>query len=237
MSENPKDDEKERDEPAEGDDDARSESEASESKGGVVDASFEDSDADEPSDDASEKAAADEAPGGDGDEDEDEDDDDDAVPTQMGHRRYVYATFFAFAIALTYFISKAGFAAWHRLSQMTPKVGEPREDWMTPIAAIIGAAIVFLVYRRPDVRQLSDEVALELSKVEWPTRERVRRSTIIVVSATLGSSLVFWLYDIGANKGISFVTGSDHPLLYGLGAGVFIYAIRALGSRFLAGKA
>lgn len=227
MSENPKDDENDREPSTEGDDEPSKE-------GGVVDATFEDS---EGSEEGSTDEAAKEASGSEEASDEEEGDEDDAIPTQMGHRRYVYATFFAFAIALTYFLGKAGFAVWHRLSQMTPKVGEPREDWMTPLAAVISALAVFLVYRRPDVRQLSDEVALELSKVEWPTREKVRRSTIIVVAATLGSSLVFWLYDIGANKGISFVTGSDHPLLYGLGAGVFIYAIRALGSRYLAGKA
>jgi preprotein translocase subunit SecE len=171
------------------------------------------------------------------DEEEDEEDDDDALPTQMGHRRYVYAAFFSFAIALAYFLSKASTSAWHRLSQWTPKVGEPREDLVTPVAAIIAAIIIFIVYRRPDVRQLSDEVALELSKVEWPSREKVRRSTTIVVTATLGASLAFWLYDILANKGVTFVTGSEHPLLYGLGAGVLIYAIRAFGSRYLAGKA
>ena len=214
--------------------------------GGVVDASFEESDETDEKSAEAQEGEPDTEPEPDGEPDtektevadgEEGDEDDDAVPTQMGHRRYVYATFFAFAIALTYFVSKAGFSAWHRLSQITPKVGEPREDWMTPIAAVLSAVSMFLVYRRPDVRTLSDEVALELSKVEWPTREKVRRSTIIVVSATLGSSLVFWLYDIGANKGISFVTGSDHPLLYGLGAGVFIYLVRAFGARYLAGKA
>ena len=167
----------------------------------------------------------------------DEEDEDDALPTQMGHRRYVYAAFFSFAIALAYFISKAGGSLWHRLSQWTPKVGEPREDLMTPIAAVVAGVAMFLVYRRPDVRTLSDEVALELSKVEWPTRDKVRRSTTIVVIATLSAALAFWLYDIGANKGVSFVTGSEHPLLYGLAAGVLIYVIRALGSRYLAGKA
>lgn len=168
-------------------------------------------------------------------EGEEELEDDDVLPTQMGHRRYVYAAFFSFAIALAYFLSKAGLAIWHRLSQWTPKVGEPREDWMTPIAAVVAAVIVFVVYRRPDVRQLSDEVALELSKVEWPTRENVRRSTTIVIGATLGSALAFWLYDIIANKGVSAVTGSNHPVLYGLVAGILIYLIRAFGSRYLAG--
>ena len=56
----------------------------------------------------------------------------DVLPAQMGHRRYVYAVFFALGIALAYFLSKAGLALWHRLSQWTPKVGEPREDLMTP---------------------------------------------------------------------------------------------------------
>jgi preprotein translocase SecE subunit len=168
-------------------------------------------------------------------EEGEEEDDEGALPTVMGYRRYIYAAFFSFAIALAYFLSKAGLAAWHRLSQYTPKVGEPREDLMTPIAAVISAVVIFMIYRRPDVRQLSDEVALELSKVEWPTREKVRRSTTIVVGATLGSSFAFWLYDIIANKGVSVVTGSNHPLLYGLAAGILIFVIRALGSRFLAG--
>jgi preprotein translocase SecE subunit len=206
-------------------------------KTAVVDASFEDeaeSDALAPKADAPLALAT----GEDGEEEEDEgEEDEDALPTQMGHRRYVYAAFFSFAIALAYFLSRASLSAWHQLSQWTPKVGEPREDFVTPIAAIVAAIIIFVVYRRPDVRQLSDEVALELSKVEWPSREKVRRSTTIVVSATLGASLTFWLYDILANKGVTFVTGSEHPLLYGLGAGVLIYAIRALGSRYLAGKA
>jgi preprotein translocase SecE subunit len=205
-------------------------------KAAVVDASFEDE---------AEGALAPKADAplarvegeGESDEDEESADDDDVMPTQMGHRRYVYAAFFSFAIALAYFLSKATTAAWHRLSQWTPKVGEPREDLVTPVAAVAAAIVIFIVYRRPDVRQLSDEVALELSKVEWPSREKVRRSTTIVVGATLGASLVFWLYDILANKGVTFVTGSEHPLLYGLGAGVLIYAIRAFGSRYLAGKA
>ncbi len=195
----------------------------------VVDASFEEGDA--PGAPAP-LAKADEVL----DELEDEEDEG-ALPTQMGHRRYVYAAFFSFAIALAYFLSRAGASLWHRLSQWTPKVGEPREDLLTPVAAVVAGIAMFLVYRRPDVRTLSDEVALELSKVEWPTREKVRRSTTIVVISTLAAALAFWLYDIGANRGVSFVTGSEHPLLYGLAAGVLIYVIRALGSRYLAGKA
>lgn len=202
---------------------------------GVVDAEFEESgDAADALDPA---AAAPLARSSETEDDEDDEDEEGALPTQMGHRRYVYAAFFSFAIALSYFLSKAATSAWHQLSQYTPKVGEPREDVMTPIAAVISAIIMFAVYRRPDVRQLSDEVALELSKVEWPTREKVRRSTTIVVTATLGTATAFWLYDIGANKGVSFVTGSEHPLLYGFAAGLLIYLIRMLGSRYLAGKA
>lgn len=203
-------------------------------KTAVVDASFDD---DESETALAPKGDASLARAGESEEEEEDDEDEDALPTQMGHRRYVYAAFFSFAIALAYFLSKATVSAWHRLSQWTPKVGEPREDFVTPVAAIAAAVIIFIVYRRPDVRQLSDEVALELSKVEWPSREKVRRSTTIVVSATLGASLAFWLYDIIANKGVTFVTGSEHPLLYGLAAGVLIYAIRAFGSRYLAGKA
>lgn len=174
-----------------------------------------------------------------GDEEQlDEDEDEAALPAQMGHRRYVYAAFFTFAICIAYFLSKAGLALWHRLSQWTPKVGEPREDLMTPIAAAIAGVTMFLVYRRADVRTLADEVALELSKVEWPTKDQLRRSTTIVVSACLLSALAFWMYDIGANRAVGFITDSTKTwvvlLRVGL-AGVAIWIVRALGIRFLVG--
>src|SRR5438046_480518 len=51
----------------------------------------------------------------------DEEGDEAVLPAQMGHRRYVYAVYFALGIALAYFLSKAGLALWHRLSQWTPK--------------------------------------------------------------------------------------------------------------------
>src|SRR5438132_904960 len=86
--------------------------------------------------------------------------------------------------------------------------------------------------RSPAERALSDEVALELSKVEWPSRDMVRRSTTIVVLATIGSSLAFWLYDIGANHAIGFIADSPKTwivLLKVLVGAVAIYIIRALG--------
>jgi preprotein translocase SecE subunit len=175
-------------------------------------------------------------PGGIDDAGDEEGDDDRLLPAQMGYRRYIYSAFFVFAIALAYFMDKAGLALWHRLSQWTPKVGEPREDLVTPVVAVVAAVIIFAIYRRPEVQTLADEVALELSKVEWPTREKVRRSTTIVVTATLGSAFAFWIYDIGTNRAVSFVTSSNHPLLYGLAAGGLIYFVRAFGTRVLAGR-
>jgi preprotein translocase subunit SecE len=186
-------------------------------------------------DETEEKVEAEES----GETEGDEGGEEEVLPAQMGHRRYVYAVYFALGIALAYFLSKAGLALWHRLSQWTPKVGEPREDLMTPISAVIAALVVFFTYRRPDVRTLSDEVALELSKVEWPTRDQLRRSTTIVVLATIGSSLAFWLYDIGANHAIGFIADSPKTwivLLKVLVGAVAIYVIRALGLRFLAGE-
>jgi len=201
----------------------------------VIDAEFEESEgeADVP------KAArplATQAKGDDGGDDEGEEEEG-MLPAQMGHRRYVYAVFFVLGICLAYFLSRAGLAGWHRLSQWTPKVGEPREDLVTPIAAVISALAVWFTYRRQDVRTLSDEVALELSKVEWPTRDKVRRSTTIVVGASLGASLAFFLYDQIANMGVTLITASKHPILFGLAGGLFVYLVRAFGSRYLAGGA
>ena len=199
----------------------------------VIDAEFEESEGEAPAPKAARPLAKAEGGGDDGDGDGDEEEG--QLPAQMGHRRYVYAVFFAFGICLAYFLSRAGLAAWHRLSQWTPKVGEPRDDLVTPVSAVIAGVSIWFTYRRQDVRTLADEVALELSKVEWPSREKVRRSTTIVIGASLGSSMAFFLYDQIANTGVTLITASKHPILFGLCGGVVVYLIRAFGSRFLAG--
>ena len=118
-----------------------------------------------------------------------------AAPTQLGFRRFVYAAYFAGAIAIAFMASKVVGLAWARLAQWKPTLGEPRDEIVMPAAAVLGAVAAFYYWRRTRARQLAEQVAEELSKVTWPDRKEVQNSTFIVIVTTLVSTIFFALMD------------------------------------------
>jgi preprotein translocase subunit SecE len=122
-------------------------------------------------------------------------DDDLNVPTQLGTQRFVYAAYFAGGIAVAFLLSKLVSMVWTRLSLYKPQFGEPHEEIVMPIAALIGTAVAVYYYRDQKTRTLVDEVASELSKVTWPTRQEVINSTFVVIVTTLVATTFFALMD------------------------------------------
>ena len=125
----------------------------------------------------------------------DEEDDDDHAPLQLGHTRYVYAAYMAGALAIAFLFSKIGHAAWFRLSQWKPELGEPKDELVIAGAVVIGAGTALYYWRRADARQYANEVAEELSKVTWPSRKEVTNSTAVVIATTLAATVFFALMD------------------------------------------
>ena len=116
-------------------------------------------------------------------------------PVQLGYKRFVYAAYFAGAIAVAFFIAKAGDAAWMRLGLWKPAFGEPHDEIVMPAAAVIGGLTAFYFWRDARTRELAEEVAQELAKVTWPTKEQVTNGTAVVVVTTLFATLFFALMD------------------------------------------
>jgi preprotein translocase SecE subunit len=73
------------------------------------------------------------------------------------------------------------------------------EEERSEISVAIGAAVALGVgvhlYRRPAVRQWTDEVASEMSKVTWPDKNEVTNSTIIVIVTSAFATLYLALLD------------------------------------------
>lgn len=131
-----------------------------------------------PDDDA--KAAADEAPN---------------TPVQLGYQRYVYAAYMAGAMFVAFLAAKIGHLAWYRLGQWKAELGEPKDEIIYPIAAVVGVLVAIYYWKKPDTRQYTNEVAEELSKVTWPSRKEVTSSTTVVVITTVFATLFFALMD------------------------------------------
>jgi preprotein translocase subunit SecE len=114
---------------------------------------------------------------------------------QLGYLRYVYAAYMAGALLTAFLAAKIGHAAWYRLGQWKPELGEPQDEILFPVAGLIGVLVAIYYWRKPEARQYADEVAIELSKVSWPSREEVTSSTTVVVLTTLFATVFFALMD------------------------------------------
>jgi len=122
----------------------------------------------------------------------------DGVAQSFGSERYVHAAFFVTGILVAYLASKILVLGWNNLAawpaavrsvpQLVSYTEEQRDSMGLVAGAIIGTLTVVQSYRKERVRTWAGEVAAELSKVTWPTREAVLNGTIVVVVAsTLGT--------------------------------------------------
>ncbi|MEO8874565.1 MAG: preprotein translocase subunit SecE, partial [Polyangiaceae bacterium] len=116
-------------------------------------------------------------------------------PVQLGYKRFVYAAYFAGAIAIAFFVAKAGEAGWTRLSLWKPAFGEPNDMAVILASALVGLLAAIYFWRDARTRELADEVAQELAKVTWPTKEQVTNGTAVVVVTTLFATVFFALMD------------------------------------------
>jgi preprotein translocase subunit SecE len=143
-----------------------------------------------------------------------------AAARQLGTDRYVMSGFFAAGILAAYVIGKAIHGVWADISnrdwfsRALPAVASISDDDKTTYATIVGGIIALVVtlrtYRRPDVREWTDEVASELIKVKWPTKKDVTNSTVVVIAASAVATLYLALLD----RLWSFVTS----IVYGTGS-------------------
>jgi preprotein translocase subunit SecE len=118
-----------------------------------------------------------------------------AAPGQLGTKRFVYAFYFAGAIAIAFIASKLFDYAWFRLQSWKPAIGEPKDEYVMPAAALLGGGIALYYWFRTRARQLAEEVATEMSKVTYPTRTEVTNGTFVVIVTAIVSTVFFALMD------------------------------------------
>jgi preprotein translocase subunit SecE len=129
----------------------------------------------------------------------------DAEPTHLGAVRYVHAAFFAAGILVAFLSGKILALLWHALAgwpaavQRIPallRYAEDERDSFTMMAgAVIGVITVIQTYRKESIRIWANEVAAELAKVTWPTREAVTNGTVVVVIASMIATVYVTILD------------------------------------------
>jgi preprotein translocase subunit SecE len=127
------------------------------------------------------------------------------VAATLGSERYVHAAFFAAGILTAFLSSKVLVLIWNSLSgwsaavrvlpQLVSFTEEERDSYALIAGAVIGALTVIQSYRKESVRTWAGEVAAELSKVTWPTREAVLNGTLVVVVASALATVYVTILD------------------------------------------
>lgn len=127
------------------------------------------------------------------------------VATSFGSDRYVHAAFFVAGILAAYLSAKTIGMAWNSLAawpdavravpQLVGFTEEQRESYSLVAGAGVGTLVVVQSYRKESVRIWAGEVAAELSKVTWPTREAVMNGTLVVVVASALATVYVTILD------------------------------------------
>jgi preprotein translocase subunit SecE len=121
------------------------------------------------------------------------------APTEMGFQRFVYASFFGIGIGVAFLATKVTHGLWTSLGPWLAKnkiqLGDPRDEYVYPISAVIGLVVALTLFRKPNSRRYAEEVASELGKVTWPGKREVGNSTFIVVATTVIATLFFAILD------------------------------------------
>ena len=128
-----------------------------------------------------------------------------ANPSGFGARKYVHAAFFGAAILAAYVSAKLLVMAWGLLAEWpeavraVPQLVEFDEDKRENFAFVAGAVMsaigVVQVYRKEGIRNWADDVAAELTRVTWPTRETVMNGTLVVVVASMVATVYVMILD------------------------------------------
>lgn len=123
----------------------------------------------------------------------------------FGSERYVHAAFFVAGILVAYLASKTLVLCWNQLSgwpaavravpQLVSFTEEQRDSYALIAGAGIGTLTVIQSYRKEHVRTWANEVAAELTKVTWPTREAVLNGTVVVVVASALATVYVTILD------------------------------------------
>jgi preprotein translocase subunit SecE len=126
-------------------------------------------------------------------------------PAQLGTSKYVHAAFFGAGILGAYVCAKILEAVWNNLAewplairyvpQLVSYPEDERETLTMILGAIIGLLLVVRFYRKPNIKNWANDVASELSRVTWPTKDQVTNGTIVVVVASIVAAVYVAILD------------------------------------------
>ena len=115
------------------------------------------------------------------------------VTGTLGLQRWVQFAYIAGALALFWLFDHLIVAIWEIFADSDGTLA-------TAGAAILAIVISSALYKHPKVNKFSNEVAAELARVKWPTREETWKQTLIVLVVSVVAAIILGVFDITWSK-------------------------------------
>lgn len=106
----------------------------------------------------------------------------------LGLARWVQAAFLAFGLLIFWVADKAAMIG---LGYFT----EPNETLVSFGSFVFAGVVAVALYRNPTLSRASNDVAAELSKVTWPSRQETTTSTVVVIIASFIAASIIGGFD------------------------------------------
>ncbi len=119
-----------------------------------------------------------------------------AVPpptSVLGLQRWVQFAFIAGALALFWLFDHVIIAIWEVFADSDSTLASAG-------AAILAIVVSSALYRSPKVSKFANEVAEELARVKWPTREETWNQTMIVLVVSVVAAIILGVFDATWSK-------------------------------------
>ena len=110
------------------------------------------------------------------------------VTGTLGIERWIQFAYITFALALFWLYDHLIVATWEIFADSDGTIASAG-------AAILALVTALVAYRHPKASKFSNEVAEELSKVVWPSREETWQQTLVVLALSAIAAIIFGIFD------------------------------------------
>ncbi len=132
------------------------------------------------------------------------------LAAQLGVQRYVISAYLGATGLLAYVIGRAIHDVWAKygnkdfFSNNLPRIASVPDDpkfilnktaYAFTIGIVIACVVMIRLYRKPSVRQWTDDVTSEMAECRWPDRKEVTSSTLVVIAASAVSATYLFILD------------------------------------------
>ena len=115
------------------------------------------------------------------------------VTSTLGIERWIQFAYIAGALALFWLFDHLIVAIWEIFADSDGTLASAG-------AAILAIVTSSVVYRNPKAAKFSNEVAAELARVKWPTREETWKQTVIVLVVSVVAAIILGVFDATWSK-------------------------------------